>query len=305
MLRRQVKNWAIIDVMRILWPHQHKYEKKPFEKIVRIEWKKEDVVTLWVSIDSNVCRQSGILFGIRNSAVRLCVYFFFVVNHSFCVLFAFVIGRPIMNINTAETIDKVLNGSVTNEYQPLNGSYVDHAPQLTRAALIRVYVLVILGIISLVGNVAILFHIMKTRSIRRSSRHTWSAIYTLILHLSIADLLVTTFCIFGEASWSYTVEWIAGELACKLVKLFQMFALYLSTYVLVLIGIDRWVAVKYPMKSLNMAQRCYRLLIFSYFLSLIMSLPQVRFANFLFLRKIYLLSLSFPYFSNCMQFHTL
>lgn len=180
-----------------------------------------------------------------------------------------------MSINTTTTIEKVLNSSAINEHQPFNGSYVDHAPQLTPAALIRVYVLAILGIISLVGNVAIIFHIVKTRSKRRNSRNTWSAIYTLILHLSIADVLVTVFCIFGEASWSYTVEWIAGELACKLVKLFQMFALYLSTNVLVLIGIDRWVAVKYPMKSLNMAQRCYRLLIFSYILSLIMSLPQV------------------------------
>lgn len=185
-----------------------------------------------------------------------------------------------MSINITSTIENVSNSSAINEHQPLNGSYVDHAPQLTQAALIRVYVLVILGIISLVGNVAILFHIVKTRSKRRNSRHTWSAIYTLILHLSVADCLVTIFCIFGEASWSYTVEWIAGELACKFVKLFQMFALYLSTNVLVLIGIDRWVAVKYPMKSLNMAQRCYRLLVLSYILSLIMSLPQVRISDF-------------------------
>lgn len=163
----------------------------------------------------------------------------------------------------------------SSENHVSNGTFVDHAPKFTQAALIRVYVLAILGIISLVGNVAILFHIAKTRSTRRNSRHTWSAVYTLILHLSIADLLVTVFCIFGEAAWSYTVEWIAGELACKLVKWFQMFALYLSTYVLVLIGIDRWVAVKYPMKSLNMAQRCHRLLIFAYILSLIMSMPQV------------------------------
>lgn len=183
-----------------------------------------------------------------------------------------------MDLTTAAAIVRMPNKSVANSSsvnQPLNSSYVDHAPQLTHAALVRVYVLVILGIISLVGNVAILFHIGKTRTKRRNSRHTWSAIYTLILHLSIADLLVTVFCIFGEAAWSYTVEWIAGEIACKLVKWFQMFALYLSTYVLVLIGIDRWVAVKYPMKSLNMAKRCHRLLILSYILSLIMSLPQV------------------------------
>lgn len=187
--------------------------------------------------------------------------------------------RNIMDLSVLTSIVRMTNDSVAanpSVNQLLNNSsYVDHAPQFTRAALMRVHVLVILGIISLVGNVAILFHIAKTRKTRRNSRHTWSAIYTLILHLSIADLIVTIFCIFGEAAWSYTVQWIAGKLACKLVKWFQMFSLYLSTYVLVLIGIDRWVAVKYPMKSLNMAKRCHRLLIFSYFLSFIMSMPQV------------------------------
>lgn len=184
----------------------------------------------------------------------------------------------IMKKSCIHLVDDMLNGSLLNECQPSNTNEQYHAPQLTQAALIRVYVLIILGIISLIGNTVILVHINKTRSIRRNSRQTWhtgSAIYTLIFHLSIADLLVTVFCIFGEAFWSYTVAWIAGEFACKLVKLFQMFALYLSTYVLVLIGIDRWIAVKYPMKSLNMAKRCHRLLIISYILSIMMSLPQV------------------------------
>lgn len=186
------------------------------------------------------------------------------------------------------TITAIIQMSFENQTLS-NDNYVEHAPKLTRAALIRVYVLVTLGIISLVGNIAILFHISKTRTKRRKSRHSFaSAIFMLILHLSIADLLVTIFCIFGEAAWSYTVEWIAGEMACKLVKMLQMFALYLSTYVLVLIGIDRWVAVKYPMKSLNMAKRCHRLLIFSYILSLIMSLPQV---SVLFI-------VMFPFFCN-------
>lgn len=172
------------------------------------------------------------------------------------------------------------NVSAVNERLNSNNhteSLSNHAPQLTRAALVRVYVLCILGIISLVGNIATIWNIEKTRNIRRNSRHTWSAIYVLILHLSIADLLVTVFCIFGEAAWNFTVEWIAGEFSCKMVKFIQMFGLYLSTYVLVLIGIDRYVAVKYPMKSLNMAKRCHHLLICAYILSLVMSLPQVRF----------------------------
>lgn len=125
----------------------------------------------------------------------------------------------------------------------------EHAPQLTDKIIIKVIVLSLMGIFSLIGNVATIWNIRKNRASRRALRHSCSAIYALLLHLSIADILVTFFCIIGEAIWSYTVQWFAGDIACKLVKIFQMFALYLSTNVLVLIGIDRWVAVKYPMKS--------------------------------------------------------
>lgn len=126
---------------------------------------------------------------------------------------------------------------------------LEHAPQLTDKVILKVIVLSLMGILSLIGNIATIWNIQKNRATRRALRHSCSAIYALILHLSVADILVTFFCIIGEALWSFTVEWLAGEAACKLVKIFQMFALYLSTNVLVLIGIDRWVAVKYPMKS--------------------------------------------------------
>lgn len=126
---------------------------------------------------------------------------------------------------------------------------LDHAPHLTNKVIVKVIVLSVMGFFSLAGNVATIWNIQKNRASRRALRHSCSAIYALILHLSVADILVTFFCIIGEALWSFTVQWIAGELICKLVKILQMFALYLSTNVLVLIGIDRWVAVKYPMKS--------------------------------------------------------
>jgi hypothetical protein len=125
----------------------------------------------------------------------------------------------------------------------------EHAPQLTDKVVVKVIVLSLMGLISLIGNVATIWNIQKNRATRRAMRHSCSAIYALILHLSVADLFVTFFCIIGEALWSYTVQWLAGDVLCKLVKILQMFALYLSTNVLVLIGIDRWVAVKYPMKS--------------------------------------------------------
>ncbi|XP_053660728.1 gonadotropin-releasing hormone receptor [Anopheles marshallii] len=153
-------------------------------------------------------------------------------------------------------------------------SCYEHAPTLSRSGVIRVIVLSAMAIVSLLGNVATMWNIQKNRKSRRVTRHNWSAIYSLIFHLSIADVLVTGFCLIGEAAWYYTVDWVAGNLFCKLFKLCQMFSLYLSTYVLVLVGVDRWVAVKYPMKSLNTARRCHRFLFIAYLLSFLLSTPQ-------------------------------
>ncbi|XP_049939055.1 gonadotropin-releasing hormone receptor-like [Schistocerca serialis cubense] len=112
-------------------------------------------------------------------------------------------------------------------------------------------------------------------SIRRRPARQPSAVYALILHLSAADLLVTVFCIAGEAAWSYAVQWLAGNAACKLFKFAQVFSLYLSTFILVLIGIDRFVAVRYPMRALGTAKRLSRLIAFVWVLSMLLSIPQM------------------------------
>lgn len=163
-----------------------------------------------------------------------------------------------------------LTDNFTDAYRCL-----EHAPTLSRSGVIRVIVLASMAVVSMLGNVATMWNIHRNRASKRVQRHTWSAIYSLIFHLSISDVLVTGFCIIGEAAWTYTVEWLAGEYVCKIFKLLQMFSLYLSTNVMVLIGIDRWVAVKYPMKSLNTSRRCHRFLVISYIVSFVLSLPQV------------------------------
>lgn len=152
---------------------------------------------------------------------------------------------------------------------------IQHAPAYTDATSIRVAVLLAMAAASLIGNAATMWNIKKSCISRRVTRHSWSAVYFLIFHLAVADLLVTGFCIFGEAAWSYSVEWRAGVVLCKLLKFLQMFSLYLSTFVLMLIGVDRWIAVKYPWKSLHMMRRCYRLIGVAYVAAAGLSVPQV------------------------------
>lgn len=152
-----------------------------------------------------------------------------------------------------------------------NITYPEHAPKLTGAIYLKVIVLAVMSVLSLVGNLATIYSITKNRRRQRGC----SAIYTLILHLSVADLLVTVFCLAGEAIWSYNVEWPWGNVACKIFKFLQIFSLYLSTFVLVLIGVDRFVAVRYPMKGLNTSQNCSRFVLLTWLLSLVLATPQI------------------------------
>ncbi|XP_028049818.1 gonadotropin-releasing hormone receptor [Monomorium pharaonis] len=161
----------------------------------------------------------------------------------------------------------------SNVYQwgTKNVTCLEHAPKLTKEIYFKVIVLAVMSVLSLVGNLATIYSIRKNRPRQRGC----SAIYTLILHLSVADLLVTIFCLAGEAIWSYNVAWLWGNAACKCFKFLQMFSLYLSTFVLVLIGVDRFVAVRYPMKGLNTSQRCSRFVALAWLLALVLATPQI------------------------------
>lgn len=164
-------------------------------------------------------------------------------------------------------------------YDYITHKCLDHAPVLTQQKIIRASILTFMAIVSLIGNIATIYNIRLRRLTRPTLRQNASALYRLVMHLSISDILVTIFCIAGDAIWTLTVEWIFGDFGCRMFKVMQMFSLYLSTFILVLIGIDRWVAVKYPMKTLNTSNRYKSLLIGSYSLAFILSLPQVSFYN--------------------------
>ncbi|XP_043257553.1 gonadotropin-releasing hormone receptor isoform X1 [Colletes gigas] len=172
-------------------------------------------------------------------------------------------ARPWQNLSDP---DRLLRFESTS-----NVTCLEHAPRLTPGIFFKVIILTILAILSFVGNVATIYSIAKNRR----KQHRWSTVYALILHLAVADLLVTVFCIGGEAMWSYTVTWMWGNAMCKLFKFLQVFSLYLSTFILVLIGADRFIAVRYPMKGLNTGHRCLRLVIPAWILSFVLAIPQV------------------------------
>ncbi|XP_042231197.1 gonadotropin-releasing hormone receptor-like [Homarus americanus] len=153
-------------------------------------------------------------------------------------------------------------------YSLPNLTCLGHAPEFTPESQIRSIVLAVMAVLSLVGNTATIV------SIAREKRRSRSTVYTLIHHLSVADLFVTFACLTTESVWTFTVQWVAGNFLCKFIKYLQMFSLYLSTFILVLIGVDRFTAVRYPMRRSDTLRHCSYGIIFVWVLSGILSIPQ-------------------------------
>lgn len=116
-----------------------------------------------------------------------------------------------------------------------------HAPQLENHDVIRAALLALLALLSFVGNC------YTINSIRNKASP--APVYKLILHLSVADAVVALVCIAGEAVWMLLVQWTFGNVACKVFKFLEMTALHGSSYVIVLIAQNRWVAVSHPLAS--------------------------------------------------------
>ncbi|XP_069157503.1 gonadotropin-releasing hormone receptor [Procambarus clarkii] len=153
-------------------------------------------------------------------------------------------------------------------YSLPNLTCLNHAPEFTSESQVRSIVLAVMAALSLVGNTATIV------SIAREKRRSRSTVYTLIHHLSVADLFVTFTCLTAESIWTFTVQWVAGNFLCKLIKYLQMFSLYLSTFILVLIGVDRFTAVRYPMRRSGTQRHSGYGIIFVWVLSAVLSIPQ-------------------------------
>ncbi|KAJ8304942.1 hypothetical protein KUTeg_018525, partial [Tegillarca granosa] len=147
------------------------------------------------------------------------------------------------------------------------GSTPKAPPTFNETFLVKVMILSAICVISFVGNSATLIQMYRMR--RRKS-----TINTLIVNLAIADLFVSVFCMAGEAIWNSTVQWLAGDAICKIFKFMQGFGPLLSTFITVVISVDRCCVILDPMSRNKAPQRVRIMIIISWFLGALFSVPQ-------------------------------
>lgn len=121
---------------------------------------------------------------------------------------------------------------------------------------------------AVVGNVSVLLAVRNAA--KKSSR-----VHLFIKHLSLADLVVAFFQVLPQLCWDITYRFYGPDFLCRVVKHLQVLGMFASTYMLVMLTVDRYIAICHPLRSLQGATRRARLMIACTWLcSVVLSTPQ-------------------------------
>ncbi|XP_038115973.1 cardioacceleratory peptide receptor [Culex quinquefasciatus] len=127
-------------------------------------------------------------------------------------------------------------------------------------------VLWILFIVIVLGNLAVLVTLFMNKN--RKSRMNF-----FIKQLAIADLSVGLLSVLTDIVQRITISWLAGNVACKVIRFIQVWVTYASTYVLVALSIDRYDAITHPMNFSGCWKRARRLVAAAWGFSAVFSSP--------------------------------
>uniref|UniRef100_A0A182QXD4 G-protein coupled receptors family 1 profile domain-containing protein n=1 Tax=Anopheles farauti TaxID=69004 RepID=A0A182QXD4_9DIPT len=126
----------------------------------------------------------------------------------------------------------------------------------------------VLFVIAAGGNLSVVITLFRSR------RHRRSRVSLMICHLAVADLMVAFIMIPLEVGWRITVQWHAGNVACKVFLFMRAFCLYLSSNVLVCVSLDRCFAVIYPLRVSAARKRGKIMLGGAWFIAFVNAMPQ-------------------------------
>ncbi|XP_006888053.1 PREDICTED: vasopressin V1b receptor [Elephantulus edwardii] len=136
-------------------------------------------------------------------------------------------------------------------------------------AKVEIGVLATVLVLATGGNLAVLLTLGQPGR-KRSRMHLF------VLHLALTDLGVALFQVLPQLLWDITYRFQGPDLLCRTVKYLQVLSMFASTYMLLAMTLDRYLAVCHPLRSLQQpSQSTYPLITGPWLLAAILSLPQV------------------------------
>lgn len=110
-------------------------------------------------------------------------------------------------------------------------------------SMVVIFLFSIIVIVGLIGNSMVVIVVAFNQQMRSTTN-------LLIINLAIADLLFIIFCVPFTATDYVLPYWPFGDLWCKCVQYLIVVTAYASVYTLVLMSLDRFLAVVHPIASM-------------------------------------------------------
>ncbi|XP_055344488.1 gonadotropin-releasing hormone receptor-like [Paramacrobiotus metropolitanus] len=111
----------------------------------------------------------------------------------------------------------------------------------------------------------------------KSAIYRHSTLSILLLQLFVANLMVSVFCLLADGIWNITVQWMGGDLLCRVIKFCQMFSLYATTLILTGMSIETCITVTFPLSKSSKSESQSRVKVitgFAWLVSSMCSVPQ-------------------------------
>ncbi|XP_042883277.1 vasopressin V1a receptor-like, partial [Penaeus japonicus] len=172
----------------------------------------------------------------------------------------------------AENISDLLNASEssTNPLIPPGAKIIENSEIWTPSVIQRVVTLAILMLLSLLGNAIVIVVLTCSRT-----RCTASRVNVFIIHLAIGDLAVCLITMTGEILFEVFGEWVLGGIACKVVIYSEIVSLSSTTFLLMVMSWDRYVAICRPLDFTISARRARNLIFGAWLLAFVMAIPHL------------------------------
>lgn len=97
-------------------------------------------------------------------------------------------------------------------------------------------------VVTLCSNIFVLWVVFVRNRVRK--KQPLSRVQLFIVNLSVADILVALLNILPQLIWDLAGRFVGGNVLCKFVKYAQVFVLYLSTYILTGMSLDRLISMR-------------------------------------------------------------
>ncbi|XP_066481906.1 vasopressin V1b receptor [Tiliqua scincoides] len=130
-------------------------------------------------------------------------------------------------------------------------------------------VLAAILVVTMMGNLGVLLAMYRLR--KKMSR-----MHLFILHLGLTDLGVALFQVLPQMIWEVTYRFQGPDPLCRAVKYLQVLSMFASTYMLIAMTLDRYMAVCHPLRTLQQPScQAYQMIGVTWLLSCLLSLPQI------------------------------